>query len=77
MSRVSSCAMVVVVWLKGREEEEWCLGLSGGYDCDMAICRNLASPKRRLMVGLRCSWSLRLSPGGFECSCCTIRQTSE
>lgn len=26
----------------------------------MAICRNLASPKRRLMVGLRRSWSLRL-----------------
>ena len=51
--------------------------LSGGYDCDMAICRNLASPKRRLMVGLRCSWLLRLSPGGFECSCCMYDQTDE
>jgi hypothetical protein len=26
--------VVVVVWLQGREEEEWCLGVCGGCDCD-------------------------------------------
>jgi len=37
--------MVVTVWLEGREEEEgWCLEVRGVYDCEMAICRNLAFP---------------------------------
>lgn len=77
MSRVSSCAMVVAVWLEGRKEVEWCLERGGGYDCDIDYMPKSGVSEAAADGGPEMQVVAGAKAGRIECSCRAIRRTDE